>query len=83
MIYLQKSCINPYFWWNQYSSDLASRTDSDSNISRDEVFQIIKHIYDLDLQWKGEEVLGAWTKTRSAKNDKCSVQSREKVKLLE
>ena len=61
------------------SSDLASRIEADNNITRDEVFHVIKHIYDLNLQWKAEEVLGAWERTRGAKNDKCSVQSREKV----
>ena len=65
-----------------FSSDLAGRIDSDSLISRADVFKIIKEIHDLNLKWTEEEILGAWTKSRSAKSDKCSLQSREKVKLL-
>ena len=46
------------------------------------MFKIIKEIHDLNIKWTEEEILGAWKKSRSAKSDKCSVQSREKVKLL-
>ena len=65
-----------------FSSDLAGRLDSDGQISRADVFKIIKEIHNLNLKWTEEEILGAWTKSRSAKSDKCSLQSREKVKLL-
>ena len=46
------------------------------------MFKIIKEIHDLNIKWTEEEILGAWKKSRSAKSDKCSLQSREKVKLL-
>ena len=48
------------------------------NLIRDDIFQLMKVIYDNNLGWKSEEVLGAWSKTRSMKNEKNSIEFREK-----
>ena len=45
--------------------------------TREQVFQIIKAIYELNLNWTQNEVLGAWEKPRKNKQDQLSVKARE------
>ena len=60
---------------------MASKVQTD-NLTKDEIFQVTKLIYDNNLHWKSEEVLSAWSKTRSKKNEKSSIELREKGNSL-
>ena len=60
---------------------MASKVQTD-NLTKDEIFQVTKLIYDNNLNWKSEEVLSAWSKTRSKKNEKSSIELREKGNSL-
>ena len=60
---------------------MASKVQTD-NLTKDEIFQVTKLIYDNNLNWKSEEVLSAWSKTRSKKNEKFSIELREKGNSL-
>ena len=59
-----------------FSADLASKVESDK-LEKDDIYHVTKLIYDNELHWKSDEILNAWSKTRSKKNEKCSRESRE------
>ena len=67
------NCYNPQEMMIKIQSD---------NLTRNEIFEITKLIYDNKLHWNSDEVLGAWCKSRSKKNEKCSTERREKGNSL-
>ena len=58
------------------NKDIANRLVTDS-LMKDDVYIILKTIFDLNIVWSRDEVLKAWDKSRSVKNDEFSSKARE------
>ena len=56
---------------------MASKLETDT-LTRNDVFIVLKTIFGLKIHWSKDEVLKAWNKSRSIKNDEFSTKAREK-----